>query len=300
MKPYNRKKATLPTEIGIDSVLDVVTPVEEPTINDLTLYEKLPEWLQNFRTNLDTIGFNYTITDLPRLDGQSALVVEKPMSSTSFFNQVEYLKEYDGTIIVCDRALYKVLEYGVIPEYVCQLDSSWLCWSFFDRPDVKKHMDKITAIFSTTTHPLTIRLWHGKRVFFQPYMGSADLTSALMRIGKVPYMETGGQVATFCWLLAAVLGANPIGIFGITNSFDKLSESEYPNVKHRKVKTPYGTVYQDPVFQMYAESHLKIIEAAYEKRGIVTINCTKTGCMYGKGIKDWTLKQFIDSQQKVK
>lgn len=197
-------------------------------------YERIINWLQNFKVNHETIGFEHSVSDLPEIKG-SALVIDKSMASTKYFEQLPEIKKYKGTIIVCDRALYTVIQHR-IPQYVSNLDSSSLCISFFDRPDVKAVMDKITAVFSVTTNPLTIRHWHGKRYYFVPYLGCLSLTKTLMVKSGLPFMRTGGQVASFAWLLAHNLGAKSIGIFGVTHSFNDLAETEYPGIPHKRVK----------------------------------------------------------------
>lgn len=266
-----------------------------------TAYDKIPEWLRNFDCNLRTIGFDHSVSSLPKIHG-SALVIDKGMASTQFWRQARYLSRYRGTIIACDRALYSILQYDVVNQaknvYVCNLDSSWLCMSFFDRPDVKKVMDKITAVFSVTTFPLTIRLWHGKRVFFTPYMASFPVTKALMELSKTDYMHHGGQVASFAWILAYNLGANPIGVFGVTHGYDKIEETEYPLHKevHEDVEGPYGTCKQDPVYGWYNAVWLDYIRLA-AKENVTTINTMKGGLLYSGDVVDLSLREFVKSFQ---
>jgi hypothetical protein len=285
-KKYDRKKATM---------VDLETrEVRKDFKLSETLYEKLPEWLRNFKINLDTIGFKYTLDDLPKIKG-SALVIDKSMASTNWFNQANYLKDYKGVIIACDRALPTLINVAkTIPEMICQLDSSYLCQYFFDLPEVKKAMHLITGIFATTTHPLTIRLWHGKRVFFTPWLGDDNLTATLMTKSQTLTLTTGGEVSTFAWILARYLQANPIGLFGVYNAYDKLAETEYPEVPHHKIKNKYGTFWQDPVYKWYTEIHKEYIEVAKEEFGTTTINTSMGGAMYSKWIKDMPLKEFVE------
>lgn len=256
-----------------------------------TAYDRLVEWLQNFKVNLETIGFDHSVSDLPEIK-DSAIVVDKSMASTQFYAQIKPLKSYKGTIIACDRALPFLIMEDIIPTYVCQLDSSYLCQYFFDLPRVKEKMPEITAVFAVTTHPLTIRLWHGKRVFFTPYMTSLGITKALMERSKTPFMHTGGQVACFAYLLAYNLGAKNIGLFGITHGYDKLEETEYPDVPHKRQKGPYGIVWQDPVYEWYNSIYLDYIHYLL-KQGIKTYNCSKSGLLYSEHIEDLSLKEFV-------
>lgn len=301
MKPvknkYDRKKATLPTKLKVTPYdVQMLFPEEELPkeylrhLPDETLLEKLPEWLRNFKVSYDTIGFNHSVAELPEING-SAIVVDKSMASTTFFKHIQHLKNYKGTLIVCDRALAQTLKHR-IPQYVCQLDSSYLCQYFFDLPQVKRHMQDITAVFSVTTHPLTIRLWNGKRVFFTPWLGNLSWNLAVK--SHTPVMSTGGEVSTFAWLLALNLSANPIGMFGIYNAYNHIGETEYPGLKHYKVKNRYGTFVQDPVYRHYAKIHKAYIKFAKEKYGVQTYNLTQGGAMYSKWIKDLSLKEFVN------
>lgn len=288
---YDREKYTLPAELKL-GVEDLMMQ-QEPFLkkSDRTIVERLPQWIENFKVNRDTIGFDALITDLPKIS-DSALVVDKSFASTKFYEQIQHLKDYKGTLIVCDRALAKVLEHRV-PDYVCQLDSSYLCQYFFDLPEVKKHMREMTAIFASTTHPLTVRLWSGKRAWFQPWMGGQAITSALMHESRLPYMPTGGEVSTFGWLLALNLGAKVVGLFGITNSYDDLSETEYPGVKHERVEGPYGTCWVDPVYDYYTRVHLAYIKIAKEELKMDTVNCSRAGIMYSDHVIPMSLEEFV-------
>ena len=261
-------------------------------IEATTTYDKLIEWLQFFQTNLATIGFHNSVSDLPQIKG-SALIIDKSMASTKYHEQLPEIKNYKGTILCCDRSLYSIIKYR-LPEYVCQLDSSFLCVDFFDRPDVKAVMDKIAAIFAVTTNTLTIRHWHGKKFFFTPYLGSLSLTKALMIRSGMPYLPTGGQVASFAYILAYNLGANPIGIFGVSLGYDSISETEYPDIPHKRKRGLYGDVWTDPVYEWYNSIYLSYIQAA-AKKGVTTVNTMKGGLLYdGKYVKDVSLKEFIE------
>ena len=292
---YDRKKYTLP--IGEIEVTDDHVFMHDKVDQyraDFSLLEKLPEWIRNFRTNLETIGFDETIADLPDINGP-AVVVDHQMTGSAE-RLIPKLRDFKGTVFVTDRTLYKILPYRV-PEYVGNIDSSYLCMSFFDRPDVRPYMDKVTAIFATTTFTLTIRHWHGRRVFFTPWIGPG-ITESLAALSKTPWCFTGGNIATLLWILAVNLNANPIALVGIDNAVYKKEQTEYPGVPHRRVKGPYGTVLVDPVYDWYAEWHLSAIRYVKEKYGITTVNVTKGGLMYSDYIEDMSIDEFIKKYNK--
>lgn len=285
MSKYNREKKSFIT----NSASSIIEFPNETYDANPTLLEKLPEWLRNFKTNFDTIGFQRHIGDLPKIKGP-ALIVDHPFSG-SLEKHLATLQKYEGTIFCCDRALYKILPHK-IPTYVVNVDSSYLCMSFFDRPDVREHMKDITAIFSAMTFPLTIRNWHGKRVFFIPYLGD-ELTHSLMATSKLPYLAAGGCVHNTCYVLAYALGANPIGLLGIENSYDDLSQTEYPDVHHEKIETQFGIRYSDPVYLHYARIMIDWSELFYNNSKVQTFNCTQNGITYGEHIHEMSLESFI-------
>ncbi len=144
------------------------------------------------------------------------------------------------------------------------------------------------------THPLTIRLWHGPRVYFTPWMISYRLTETFAKKSNTSAMSTGGQVASFAWILAVNLMANPIGVFGITNSYDEIDETEYPGVRHHKVTNKYGTFWVDPVYQHYNDIFLAYIRYAREKHEVRTVNCMQGGILYSDHIDDMSLEEFVE------
>lgn len=251
---------------------------------------RLAQYFQNFDVINKTIQIE-SIGILPQITG-SALIIDKSMASTKFFEQLPALKNYKGTVFCCDRALYAIIPYRV-PEYVVNVDVSSLCFSFFDRLDVKKIMGQTSAVFPVTANPLTVRLWHGKRYFFTPSLGYS-ISKSLAAESSTLIMHTGGQVASTAYVLAYNLGAETIGLFGITHSYDSLDETEYPLQKryHQRVKGPYGLQWQDPTYDFYNKEYLELIEGA-KKHGITTVNASKAGLLYSADIEDMSLEEFV-------
>lgn len=261
----------------------------ETELADSTLYQKLPEWLANWRVNYETIGFDRTIEDLPRIDGP-ALVVDNSMTG-SLDRHIEALKGFNGTILACDRAAWKLCSHDIVPNIVGNVDSSFLCIPFVDNPEVRKYMDRIHGVFAATVHPLTVRAFSGKRYWFQPWLGY-PLTDSLSAKGKLPVMSSGGCIHNTLWILAVNLGAKAIGLVGVDNSYAKYGETEYPGVKHEIVENQYGKFYVGPVYEHYNEILLKYAKFARDKHGIRTVNCNRGGILYGDGIDDMSLEEF--------
>lgn len=268
---------------------------------DKTLITMLPEWLRNFETNRETMDIKHTIHDLPKIK-DSALIVDHSFTG-SFENQVEDLKEYKGTIFACDRALLRLIQCDIIPDYVVNVDSSYLCVSFFDQPEIREHMNEITAIFAATTFPLTVRTWTGKRVFFTPRLLDFDqLTESISALSRTDIVRPGGCVHNTSWAIAYALGAKTIGLYGIDNSYNSPSQSEEARAKLMKcfVHELNKSFYTDSVYKIYAEILFRWIE--YTKGEVSTVNTTENGIMYDSiakkmgydiNIKKKTLKEFV-------
>ena len=289
-RPYDRKKFTMISQEWepTDQDLFIRRPYETE-LADSTLYEKLPEWLANWKCNYETVGFDRTIEDLPRIEGL-ALVVDNSMTG-SLDRHIEALKKFKGTILACDRAAWKLCAHGIAPDIVGNVDSSFLCIPFVDNPEVRKYMDRIHGVFASTANPLTIRAFSGRRHFFQPYLGY-PLTDSLAAKGRLPVMSSGGCIHNTLWILAVNLKATSIGLMGIDNSYTKYGETEYPGIKHKIVENQYGKFYVDPVYEHYNDILLKYAKFAREKHGIRTVNCNKGGVLYGNGIEDMSLEEF--------
>lgn len=296
LKKYDRRKTTLIAQEWEPTSEDLfIRKPYETERADSTLYEKLPEWLANWRVNYETIGFDRTIEDLPRIE-KSALVVDNSMTG-SLDRHIEVLKEFKGTILACDRAAWKLCAHGIVPDIVGNVDSSFLCIQFVDNPTVRRNMDKIHGVFAATAHPLTVRTFSGGRYWFQPYLGY-PLTDSLAAKGRLPVMSSGGCIHNTLWILAVNLGAKAIGLVGVDNSYAKYGETEYPGVKHKIVENQYGKFYVDPVYEHYNEILLKYAKFARDKHGVKTVNCNKSGVLYEDGIIDMSLEEFIEEFKK--
>ena len=267
---------------------------------DLTLLLRLPEWLQNFKENYETMKFRQTIHDLPKIK-ESALIIDHPFSG-SFDRQVEDLKNYKGTIFCCDRALLSCLINDVVPDYVVNVDSSFLCLAFFDLPIIREYMDKTTALFNVTAFPLAIRAWTGKKAFFTSEMGSNyGLTETISAKSKTDVVKPGGCVHNTSWAIAYALGAKTIGLYGIDNSYDKPGQAEHGlGLKSQYVKELNKTFYIDGVYRLYAGILFGWIETIEGE--VEMVNTTENGIMYGSiakragykvDIKKMPLKEFV-------
>ena len=254
------------------------------------LIRMLPEWVRNALTNIETASIDYTITDLDPIDG-SVMIVDHPFTG-SFERQAEHLKNFDGTIMCCDRALYKCLEYDVVPDYVLNVDSSYLVYGFIDRADVRAEMKDITAIFAITTNPITVRMWSGKRVFFVPSFGMQNLNEALSASAKLDIVAPGGCVHNTAFSIAWALGSKSVVLYGIDNSYETIGQAELPKEKHDVVRVSElnKSFLVDNDYRIYAETMFYWMDEITKMDGdksTVFINVGESGIMYESVARKW-------------
>ena len=125
-------------------------------------------WKNNYNTNLSegllasakARPLVFLANSLPYSNIPIVLVVAGP----SIDKNIGYLKEYkDKCIIICaDVVLFKLLEHGIKPDFVINVDpheSIIRFWKSLDTSD-------LILICPTTTNPITIQYWKGKIFFY--------------------------------------------------------------------------------------------------------------------------------------
>ena len=125
-------------------------------------------WEDNYNRNLSggllaspkTRPLIFLANNLPYSNIPVVLVVAGP----SVDKNIQHLKDYkDNCIIICaDVVLFKLLEHGIKPDFVINVDpheSITRFWKSLDTSD-------ITLICPTTTNSNTIKCWQGKIFFY--------------------------------------------------------------------------------------------------------------------------------------
>lgn len=144
-------------------------------------------WEDNYNRNLSggllaspkTRPLMFLANNLPYSNVPIILIVAGP----SVDKNIQHLKDYkDNCIIICaDVVLFKLLEHGIKPDFVINVDpheSITRFWKSLDTSD-------ITLICPTTTNPNTIKYWQGKIFFYnQTDIEGSPKGEALKRIIK--------------------------------------------------------------------------------------------------------------------
>lgn len=246
-------------------------------------------WDEYCKINLlyNKILEDMSVDDLPDNKG-SAMIIDRGYSLKS---NLKYLKDYRGTIFCCDRAAEDVIKAGRVPEYIVNVDSSFLCIKFYLNHVVRKHMKDITGIFCTTSNPYIIDNYKGPMAFFLAEGGDERTDLVEMQTG-LPRISVGGNVLTTSWNLAVHLGAKTIGLVGCDNGYSNPKKKEHKGVRLIKKKIQGETRYTDEVYNLYTRIHLNWIKEARKEHGIKTINCSK-GVIHSRYTTPMRLKDFV-------
>lgn len=246
-------------------------------------------WDEFYKTNYfwNDICNKLSIDDLPRIKG-SAMVVD---SGYSLKRSLKHLRDYKGVILCCDRSLESVIEAGRVPEYVVNVDSSFLCIKFYLNHVVRKHMKDITGIFCTTSNPYIIDNYKGPMAFFLAEGGDERTDLIEMQTG-LPRISVGGNVLTTSWNLAVHLGAKTIGLVGCDNGYNNPAKKEHVGTRLIKKEFFGKPVWTDEIYSFYTRFHLRMIRLAKKEWGVNTVNCSG-GTIHSKYTTKMSLSKFV-------
>ena len=160
-------------------------------------------------------------------------------SGPSFFDNIDKIKHWNGSIIVSDRSLIPLLEAGIVPQFVIAADGVDHVADYFKHPLVDKHKKDIIAIFNTQVHPLTVQAWGDfDRILW--YNVGLDEMSTTKSITRYLYHMTNdtvisvpwGHVGGYCIGFSVLFGFSEIVIIGIELGFkesDVIEDTPYWN-----------------------------------------------------------------------
>lgn len=295
-------------------------------------------WVKNFALNLSNIWLENSANEL-KLDIENkksypSIVIGRGPS----LQKNEHLKliaesNFHGNIICTDGILIKALKSGVTPQkfknfFVVTIDAGQDIQEFYDDEIVQEFGKNITGIFSTVTHPETVKM--ARHVGIKPFWTHAlfdynegeksfNRTSALMVRAKnhsngLPAIQTGGNVGTSAWFVAwRILKSKLVALTGIDHSWrdddpwEKIVTHgfQHPNKveinqESKTAKRLFPKIYNpefdcvcilDPIFQYYSSALKEFIERS--PSWLKTINATEGGCIFGKNIHCMKLKDFL-------
>ena len=151
-----------------------------------------------------------------------------------------------------------------------------------------------------------------KIYWWNPFLDDVDkkkisYSEKLYNINKLPLINSGGNVGSACWMIAAnVLNCKNIGMIGMDFSYyidtnlkqtqyygilKKNFGTKYINKFYKRIFNPYVKkyFYTDYVYNWYKDIFLEMINDSKNN----TINCTEGGILFGKSIKNMKLKDFF-------
>lgn len=151
----------------------------------------LQMWEDNFNENYSNKIFNkfntrpllYIENTKPFNNMPVVLVAAGP----SLDKNIHILKQYkDNVVILCaDICTFKLLENGIIPDFVVNIDVHQTVMEFFHELDTSK----LNIICPTTAYPKLLEIWKGNITFFnQADIPNSEKDKVLSKITK----KTGG------------------------------------------------------------------------------------------------------------
>ena len=246
-------------------------------------------------------------------------------------NHLELLAEsdYDGTILLTDRMLRRCLKKGITPDkfskfFVLTIDPYLDTANFYDDQIIKKHGSSIKCILTTCASPDTVKICRKNDLDIYWYHPLIDDFRKLESINKImnimsksvlnpkgfPGLQTGGNVGTFSWVFSwAILGKSPTALIGLNLGYlgdTKIEDTAHYNEllkicyshedvikKYKKILNPdLGCeILLDPVFDYYREALLDLVKRT--PSWTRTVNATEGGSLFGDGIENMTLCDFL-------
>lgn len=285
-----------------------------------TLKKKLPIWTEYGKTNINRLakiiakknarlrhyahnkGYSFRSFGI---EAMRSLFVFKPALvigyGNSFHETVDLLKEIPRdkvTLIATDRPLRKLVEHGVIPDVIVNLDSGPQIRPFYDIPLTEKEKMGICGALAVTTHPAEVRWFHGPKYWYVPAITpwGNDISQQFSKATGLTLLPTAGNVGSTSILIAKICGAKPIFMIGmdfgreitdgeILATKDKLATSneftvDVPSKEKNGKILPARKFRTDPILYAYAFSTRKLLY--YYDIDAVNIS---GGIMHGEYIK---------------
>lgn len=156
----------------------------------------IKKWTDNYEINFNSgvfIGervkpFSYIQNTKPYAGKPCVLVAAGP----SIDKNISILKNFQKNVIILasDVILFKLLEHGIHPDFVVNIDPSNMFVRFWDDLETSE----MTLICPTSTHPDALKSWKGRYIFFnQGDYSKSPKGQALYEITK----RTGGFGSVF-------------------------------------------------------------------------------------------------------
>lgn len=270
-------------------------------------------WYENFALNLSAVRDGKDVMELPKFNGEPAVIVGGGPSVWKH-KHLDLLKKWKHPIFSTDIMLIPLLKRGIKPNIVSSIDGLPMIKKFYDDPIVDKFKDDIKAVLIATIHPEVV-----KRCPFEKYWyvniyddprKPKSLTAMFHYMSKQKTMLVSmGNVGGFLWNLSLILGCKPIILIGFNYSYDKLDitkASYYPGILRQvggnmKKAKKYFSIRENPMFKnkylldLIWQSYREIFSFYISKAPILTINASEEGSLHSiKNLKQMKFEEVIE------
>lgn len=230
----------------------------------------------------------------PRKKGLKAIIIGA--GSTIYDkNHLELLAQtsFDGYVMPCDRILKYALEQGITPEkfpkyYTATINDLVIThnkWNimelFFNHQIIRNHAKNIKCFLSSRVHPRQKDYLIDMGISIEGYYDPCDKIRAypIPTAQKIDKLQDCEDVSITLWNLARkVFHCSDIALLGVDLSYSKYDTVLFNGKNPSRDKT--------------LSCILKLLKQAEDVR---TYNCTEGGRLYGPGITNSILKDFLKS-----
>lgn len=231
------------------------------------------EWFENYETNKPLI--KHGVEALPLVE--TAVVVG---AGWSLKKNIGLLKGLDVPLVVCDKALKRVMEYAK-PTVVVALNTA--------RTEVDEWLDigptDIILLAPVTAHPCTFSKWQGPIAFVNPQNTCGELVNLVQKeTGLIPTAR-GGNAGFFSVITAVTMRAKEIAMLGLNYSYE--TEDEVKRVTggdHWVIMKDINQNYTYTTFD-WLEARTEFIDFCTDFADNVRfVNCSEGGIIYERGV----------------
>lgn len=221
-------------------------------VTKVTLKKKLPMWAKFGHENLERLKHKcekkgVTLRHIS-IDALRSDYILKPCLivgwGNSFHETVDMIKEIPRDkcmIIATDRPLRKLIENGVIPDLVVNLDSGKQIKKegFYKTLLSEAEICKLKICLALTTDPKEVMWFHGRKYWYVPGITQIDntLSQDLAKASGFPIVATGGSVGTTAMIIAQLIGARPINLIGMDFGRELDDEGNDPKATQDRLAT---------------------------------------------------------------
>jgi hypothetical protein len=290
-------------------------------LNNKILKNFFNMWMENIGDNFVEVKLGKTIDKIENKRDTAIIVGRGP--SLYEKKHIELLKNVKNiTIISTEGALKSLLEAGIEPDYVMNIDGHReLILPHYNTPLLDSCKTK--AIMSVVVSHNVVNRFPNDIYFYTPILDDINkdisITNAISSITNSPKLCTGSNVGIAGIYLSEYLGFKNIILIGVDLGYSpetKIEESTYydivkevmPDITIEQYKDMFVIEGYNPDFNVnyYTNiawySDIEVIIEHSKKlsdNGIKLINCTEGGALHGGKIRGMKFKEALDIYDKI-